>query len=108
VSLWAYAPERCAQLLRPPPSPLAHGRAAIAPMFFKKLTSSNDGGIDPMDEMIDIVQSLKNDVAQLRRIMALNVKVGDSYPGESQIQRLESIIDELERVIRQSGNAPRP
>jgi hypothetical protein len=53
-----------------------------------------------VDDTVNIVQALKDDVERLRRVMALNIKVGDTYPGESQIERIKSIIQELERVIK--------
>jgi len=29
----------------------------------------------------------------------MNIKVGDVYPGESQVERIKSLIDDLEREI---------
>jgi hypothetical protein len=56
-----------------------------------------------MSKTINLIQALKDEVAHLRRVLAMNIKVGDTYPGESQVERIKSLIDELER-----GNAPRP
>jgi hypothetical protein len=52
-----------------------------------------------MGEMINLVQTLKDEVAQLRRVLAMNIRVGDAYPGGSQVERIKSLIDDLEREI---------
>ena len=52
-----------------------------------------------MSEMINLIQSLRDEVAHLRRVLAMNIKVGDVYPGESQVERIKSLIDDLERKI---------
>jgi hypothetical protein len=57
-----------------------------------------------MDETVNIVHALKDEVARLHRVLALNVKVGDTYPGDSQIDRIKSLIDELEDSIKRSGH----
>jgi len=56
-----------------------------------------------MDETINIVQAIKTEVAGLRRVMMLNMKVGDTYPSDRQVDRINSLIDELEGLIKQSG-----
>ena len=57
-----------------------------------------------VDATINIVQALKTEVATLRRVLMLNIKLGDTYPGDSQVDRINSLIDELEGLIK----APRP
>ena len=57
-----------------------------------------------MDETINIVQALKDEVARLHRVLALNVKVGDTYPGDSQVDRIKLLIDELEGSIERRGH----
>jgi hypothetical protein len=60
-----------------------------------------------VDETINIVQALKTEVAALRRVLMLNMKVADTYPGDSQVDRINSLIDELEGLIKQSGSTER-
>lgn len=49
---------------------------------------------------INIIDALKIEVEQLRRVLALNFKVGNAYPGQSQVEQIITIISELERDIR--------
>ena len=62
-----------------------------------------------MSDRINLVQTLKEDIERLRRVMARDIKVGSSYPGESQVQSIQTIIAELERIVgSESGLGPLP
>jgi hypothetical protein len=52
-----------------------------------------------MDKTINLIKALKEDAEQLRRVLAMKPKVGDTYPGESQVQQIKSLIDDLEKQI---------
>jgi hypothetical protein len=49
---------------------------------------------------INIIDPLKIEVEQLQRVLAMNFKVGNTYPGQSQVEQIIAIISELERDIR--------
>ena len=60
-----------------------------------------------MSQTISIVDSLKEQVLRLRRILERDIKVGDNYPGESQVATIQSLIELLESEIRQDPGPQR-
>lgn len=55
-----------------------------------------------MNGTINIAQALKDEVARLRRVLAQNIKVGETFPGDSQVKRIEALIDQLDDSIKLS------
>jgi hypothetical protein len=45
-------------------------------------------------------------VARLEKVLAVDIKVGDKPPGETQIERIKALISDLKREI--DINTPRP
>ena len=61
----------------------------------------------PSDPLINIVESLRREVAMLKRVLSKGPKGGDVLPLEDQTDRIMSLIDELERQIKESEHAKR-
>jgi hypothetical protein len=57
-----------------------------------------------MDETINIVGALRKEVERLKAVLARDIRVGDTYPGKSQIEGLKTLIDQLEREIEGSAH----
>jgi hypothetical protein len=56
-------------------------------------------------QTLNIVDAIKAEVSHLEKLMAMDTKVGDTPPGESQLKRIKALIVDLEREIEL--NAPR-
>jgi ferredoxin-NADP reductase len=59
-----------------------------------------------MKQTLAIVDALKEEVARLEKVLAVDIKVGDKPPGETQIERIKALISDLKREI--DINTPRP
>lgn len=57
-----------------------------------------------MAETVDLTVALSNEVSRLERVLAMNMKVGDNPPGESQLSIIKEQIVLLKDEIEQ-GNA---
>lgn len=52
-----------------------------------------------MVDTVDLTKALSDEVARLERVLAMNIKVGDKPPGESQITIIKAQIASLKREI---------
>jgi hypothetical protein len=52
-----------------------------------------------MNDRVELTPAIKDSIEHLRRVMARDIKVGNSLPGESQQQNIQAVIAELERAI---------
>jgi len=55
-----------------------------------------------MDDPINLTSALESEIAVLKNAMKRPINIGDSYPGRTQIERMKSIIADLEALLRTS------
>ena len=54
------------------------------------------------DRTINIVEALRVEIAHLERILAMNIKVGYSPPGEPLFERIKALISDLKLEIEEA------
>ena len=59
-----------------------------------------------MDDAINLIDALRADLARLRRVLAMNMNVGDTYPGEPQVETINSLIEELDELVKRDSASP--
>ena len=56
-----------------------------------------------MADTIDLTKALSDEVDRLERVLAMNIKVGDRPPGESQIAIIKAQIALIKGEIKQAN-----